>query len=70
MMNLLSLRSHSKHTTLYEKLNFLVLHHLQMLRIINYLLGGSSLAGANSPNRLISKHDLAPVLYIVCERRM
>lgn len=33
-----------------------------------YLLWGGSLAGANGPHRLIRKHDLAPVLYIVCER--
>lgn len=33
-----------------------------------YLLWGSSLAGANGPNGLISQHNLAPVLYIVCER--
>lgn len=32
-----------------------------------YLLRGSRLASANGPNRLISQHNLAPVLYIVCE---
>lgn len=34
---------------------------------IIYLLRGGSLASANSPDRLISKHDLAPVLYVVCK---
>ena len=33
-----------------------------------YLLRGGCLAGANGPHRLIGEHDLAPVLYIVCER--
>lgn len=35
-----------------------------------YLLWGGSLASANGPHRLISEHDLAPVLYIVCERHV
>lgn len=36
--------------------------------LLTYLLGGSSLAGANGPNRLIGEHDLAPVFYIVYKR--
>lgn len=45
-------------------------HEIRKYAVVSniYLLWGGSLAGANGPHRLISKHDLAPVLYIVCER--
>lgn len=57
--------SHGEHVWNHTARPFVVKHSA----ISNiYLLWRGGLAGPNSPHRLISKHDLAPVLYVVCQR--
>lgn len=69
LVDLLSLESHRKCIMMGYKQTILFFQSFLAVTYI-HLLWGSSLASANGPNRLISKHNLAPVLYIVCKRDM
>lgn len=66
LVNFLSLRYHTG--DVFEAADLLVLLWKYLAVFNIYLLWGGGLAGADGPHRLISEHNLAPVLYIVCQR--